>query len=113
MPITLQDFERLKFDRKCDVVLCYGQYMMSRTWGKYKIFLYRAHGFFIEVYYLTEQKIVPRLRAFEDVTGLHRYMKVITYTDKGLSVRYTNKKLITRKKKKKPENRWGNLLSDN
>ena len=63
---TLQDFRIMPFEKKCDVITFQGNYLVQRTLGDCKVFLYYAAGFFIEVFYSPKHKKVLMINAFEN-----------------------------------------------
>jgi hypothetical protein len=75
---TLQDFRIMPFEKKCDVITFQGNYLVQRTLGDCKVFLYYAGGFFIEVFYSPKHKKVLMINAFENPIGLEPYLEMIS-----------------------------------
>ena len=81
---TLQDFRIMPFEKKCDVITFQGNYLVQRTLGDCKVFLYYAAGFFIEVFYSPKHKKVLMINAFENPIGLEPYLEMVSLA--GLAV---------------------------
>jgi hypothetical protein len=81
MILSLEDFQYASFERKCDIVTSYSNYLMMRRLADAKIYLYKADGFFIEVYYSPTYKKVLMINAFDDQDGLNPYLDEISLAD--------------------------------
>ena len=79
--INIHDFRILTFEKKCDVVTYYGQYLVYRFLGDCKVFLYGAEDFFIEVFYSTKYQKVLMINAFDQFSGIEPYLEGISLTD--------------------------------
>ena len=79
--LTLQDFRVMPFEKKCDVITFYGNYIAQRSLADCKVFLYFTEGFFIEVFYSPKYKKVLMINAFEKVIGLDPYLDKISLAD--------------------------------
>jgi hypothetical protein len=79
--INLSEFRVMPFEKKCDVVTYFGQYLAHRFLGECKVFLYNTDNFFIEVYYSSKYQKVLMINAFEQLTGLEPYLDVISLSD--------------------------------
>lgn len=79
--INIHDFRILTFEKKCDVVTYYGQYLVHRFLGDCKVFLYGAEDFFIEVFYSTKYQKVLMINAFDQFSGIEPYLEGISLTD--------------------------------
>jgi hypothetical protein len=75
---TLQDFRVMPFEKKCDIITFQGNYLVQRTLGDCKVFLYYAGGFFIEVFYSPKHKKVLMINAFENAIGLEPYLEMVS-----------------------------------
>jgi hypothetical protein len=82
--ITLQDFQYASFEKKCDVVTSYSDYLSMRLLGECKVYLYHTEQFFIEVYYSPNYKKVLMINAFNDATGLSPYADTVSLSDLNL-----------------------------
>jgi hypothetical protein len=82
--ITIQDFQYASFEKKCDVVTCYSDYLITRTWRDYKVYLYYVDLFFIEVYYSPANKRVIMINAFNDTISLEPYAEMVSLADLNL-----------------------------
>lgn len=79
--LTLQDFRVMPFEKKCDVITFYGNYLAQRSLADCKVFLYFTEGFFIEVFYSPKYKKVLMINAFEKPIGLDPYLDKISLVD--------------------------------
>jgi hypothetical protein len=75
---TLDEFRVMTFEKKCDVITFYGNYLLQRTLADCKVFLYYAEGFFIEVFYSPKHQKVLMINAFEKPIGLEPYLEKIS-----------------------------------
>lgn len=82
--ITIQDFQYASFEKKCDVVTCYSDYLITREWRDCKVYLYYVNMFFIEVYYAPADKEVLMINAFNDPIGLEPYAEIVSLADLNL-----------------------------
>ena len=82
--ISLKDFFSTSFEKKCDVVTCYSNYITTRQMGHCKIYLYHTGRFFIEVYYSTTYKKVLMIHALNDMRSLEPYVDEISLAGLGL-----------------------------
>lgn len=80
---TLENFRVMPFEKKCDVITFYGNYLSQRTLSDCKVFLYFADGFFIEVFYSPRYQKVLMINAFEKTLGLEPYLDKVSLTDLG------------------------------
>jgi hypothetical protein len=79
--LNLQDFRIMPFEKKCDVVTFYGNYLAQRTLADCKVFLYFTEGFFIEVFFSPTYQKVLMINAFEKTIGLDPYLDKISLSD--------------------------------
>ena len=79
--ITLTDFRVMPFEKKCDVITFTGNYLLHRTMGDCKVFLYYADGFYIEVFYTPKHAKVLMINAFDKPIGLEPYLDKISLGD--------------------------------
>jgi hypothetical protein len=82
--ITIKDFQYASFEKKCDVVTCSSDYLITREWRDCKVYLYNVDLFFIEVYYSPANKRVLMINAFNDVVGLEPYAEMVSLADLNL-----------------------------
>lgn len=75
---TIEEFRQMNFEKKCDVITFYGNYLLQRSLADCKVFLYYAEGFYIEVFYSPKYQKVLMINAFEDATGLEPYLDRIS-----------------------------------
>jgi hypothetical protein len=79
--ITIEDFQCSSFEKKCDWVISYSNFLASRKLGSAKVYLYHSDNFFIEVYYSTTYKKVLMINAFNSIAGLEPYTENISLAD--------------------------------
>lgn len=79
--ITLQDFKEASFEKKCDLITGYTDYMTVRKTGDAKVYLYHTGKFFIEVYYSPAYKRVLLIHAFNDTASLEPYAEDVSLAD--------------------------------
>lgn len=81
MTLSLDDFRIMPFDKKCDVITFHGNYLIHRSLGECKVFLYHANDFFIEVFFSTTHQKVLMINAFDNAMGLQAYLDKISLAD--------------------------------
>lgn len=79
--LTLDDFRVMPFEKKCDVITFYGNYLLQRSLTDCKVFLYFTEGFFIEVFYSPRHQKVLMINAFDKSIGLDPYLDKISLAD--------------------------------
>lgn len=79
--VTLQNFRVMPFEKKCDVITFYGNYLAQRNCADCKVFLYQTQGFFIEVFYSPQCQKVLMINAFDKPIGLDPYLENISLKD--------------------------------
>ncbi len=75
--LTLNEFIILPFEEQCDFIALGGDYLARRKYKTQKIYLYYLSGFFIEVYYCTEDDEIIRIEGFKNTESLTPYLKQI------------------------------------
>ena len=75
---TITDFQAMTFDKKCSVITLGAAYLMHRTIGEIKVFLYFVDGYYIEVFYSSKSAMVLMMNAFDNASGLEPYLDVIS-----------------------------------
>jgi hypothetical protein len=78
---TLENFKEATFEEKCTIVTAEASYLMSRSLGNCKVYLYHAPDFFIEVYYSPVYKKVLMINAFNELAGLMPYAEMVSLAD--------------------------------
>jgi len=71
----------MPFEKKCDVITFQGSYLLQRTLGDCKVFLYSFEGFYIEVFYSSKYQKVLMINAFDKTIGLAPYLDIISLED--------------------------------
>jgi hypothetical protein len=79
--LTISEFRVMPFEKKCDVVTYYGQYLVHRFLADCKVFLYYADDFYIEVFYSPKHQKVLMINAFDQPIGLEPYLDRISLAD--------------------------------
>jgi hypothetical protein len=79
--VSINDFRVMTFEKKCDLVTHFGQYLVHRFLGDCKVFLYHSGGFFIEVFYSSKYQKVLMINAFDQMMGLEPYLDMVSLTD--------------------------------
>jgi hypothetical protein len=82
---SIDDFKRASFEKKCDVVTTQSNYIVTRTLGNCKVYLYHTGDFFIEVFYSPIYKKVLMINAFDDADSLVPYSENVSLTGLGLA----------------------------
>ena len=75
---SIDDFKRASFEKKCDVVTTQSNYIVTRTVGNCKVYLYHSSDFFIEVFYSPIYKKVLMINAFDDMQSLLPYSEKVS-----------------------------------
>ncbi len=75
--ITIKDFNTLPFDKKCDFITVFADYLAHRTDDGHKFYLYHLNGYYIEVIYIPSHKRVAQIRAFTSSKWLQPYLSQI------------------------------------
>jgi len=81
MTLSLYDFRVMPFEQKCDIITFHGNYLIHRTLGECKVFLYHTNRFFVEVFFSTAHQKVLMINAFDHAMGLHPYLDKISLAD--------------------------------
>jgi hypothetical protein len=81
---SIDDFKRASFEKKCDVVTTQSNYIVTRTLGNCKVYLYHTGDFFIEVFYSPIYKKVLMINAFNDVDSLLPYSESVSLNALGI-----------------------------
>lgn len=82
--ISIEDFTYASFEKKCDVVTGYSNYITQRKLGECKVYLYHTGEFFIEVYYSPSYQKVLMIHAFGHALGLEPYAEMVSLADLNL-----------------------------
>ncbi|HZY80501.1 MAG TPA: hypothetical protein VFE50_13330 [Cyclobacteriaceae bacterium] len=81
---SIDDFKRASFEKKCDVVTTQSNYIVTRTLGNCKVYLYHCSEFFIEVFYSPIYKKVLMINAFDDAESLVPYSEKVSLSELGI-----------------------------
>jgi hypothetical protein len=79
--LSITDFKDYSFDKKCDVVTIYSNYIMHREFPNGKAYLYHTGSFFIEVLYSSLHRKIQAISAFDDVRMLAPYAETVSLAD--------------------------------
>lgn len=75
--IKIDEFEVLPFDKKCDFITVFADYLANRSANGFKYYLYHINGFFVEVTYVPSSKKVARIWAFRNIDFLSAYLEKV------------------------------------
>ncbi len=81
---TIEDFKKASFEKKCDVVTMQSNYIVTRTSGNCKVYLYHTGEFFIEVYYSPIYRKVLMINPFNDSESLLPYTDRVSLSSVGI-----------------------------
>jgi hypothetical protein len=81
---NIDDFRRASFEKKCDVVTTQSTYIVTRTLGNCKVYLYHTGDYFIEVFYSPIYKKVLMINAFNDVDSMLPYSETVSLNALGI-----------------------------
>ena len=81
---SIDDFKRASFEKKCDVVTTQSNYIVTRTIGNCKVYLYSSGSYFIEVFYSPIYKKVLMINAFDDAESMLSYTEKVSLGELGL-----------------------------
>ena len=79
--ITLNDFQVLSFDKKCNFITVFGDYLLYRVEGDKKYYLYAMEGFYVEVCYLPKKGKVADINPFINSSKLDAYAESVDISD--------------------------------
>jgi hypothetical protein len=79
--ISIEEFKKISFDKKCDVVTIHSNYIAMHVDGPIKSYLYHTGAFFIEVAYSTAERRVTSIAAFNDMALLMPYTNTVSLAD--------------------------------
>ncbi|MEI9919351.1 MAG: hypothetical protein WDO14_11185 [Bacteroidota bacterium] len=82
--INIEDFKRASFEKKCDVVTTQSNYIVTRTLGNCKVYLYSSGNYFIEVFYSPIYKKVLMINAFDDMDSMLPYTEKVSLSTLGI-----------------------------
>jgi hypothetical protein len=82
--LSIDDFKRASFEKKCDVVTTQSNYIVTRTLGNCKVYLYHSDSYFIEVFYSPIYKKVLMINAFNDPASLIPYAEMVSLEALGV-----------------------------
>ncbi|UII33932.1 hypothetical protein LVD17_08900 [Fulvivirga ulvae] len=79
--IPLNDFQILPFDKKCDYITIFADYMIYRVEDEKKFYLYHVDSYFIEVCYAPYENKVMGIKAFTETADLDPYLNCISISE--------------------------------
>ncbi len=82
--ISLNDFQILPFNKKCDFITVFADYLLYRVEEEKKYYLYSMQDYFVEVCYLPHEGRVLGINAFHNIEDLEEYYDFIDISDLGL-----------------------------
>lgn len=78
--ITLKDFQILPFNKQCDFITVFADYLIYRIELDTKYYLYHMGDFFVEVCYAPYEARVKQINAFKSIHQLEPYLEDIGVT---------------------------------
>lgn len=79
--ISIKDFKVLPFEKKCDFITVFGNYLACRSETERKFFLYNLGRFFTEVEFSVEGNTVHSISCFNQMECLDPYLSLIDISD--------------------------------
>ena len=79
--ITLDDFQTLPFDEKCDCITVFADYIVYRVEKERKFYLYYLENYFVEVSYSPTKREVLGIHAFKNMNLATPYLRDIDISD--------------------------------
>jgi len=75
--ISINDFLFLPFNKQCDFITVFADYLMNRVELDKKYYLYNMGGFFVEVCYSPSERKINNINAFKNDSYLEPYLNQI------------------------------------
>ena len=79
--ISVNDFRQLTFDKKCDFITVFADYLAHIDRDDKKCYLYSMDGFFVEVSYHSTEKRVTGIHAFQSLEKLDDCLENVSLVD--------------------------------
>jgi len=79
--MTIEDFESLDPVAKLFVISDRSVFLARRTDGDFRVSLYQLDGFYVEIYFHTEELMYKRVRSFSGTEELDKYLDSIDISD--------------------------------
>ncbi|MEM6360309.1 MAG: hypothetical protein AAF149_17015 [Bacteroidota bacterium] len=79
--ITIDDFQILPFNKQCDFITVFADYLAYRVEDDKKYYLYAMENYFVEVAYLPVEGTVLSINAFHSANDLEEYLQFIDISD--------------------------------
>ncbi|MEQ9165065.1 MAG: hypothetical protein RLO12_02315 [Fulvivirga sp.] len=79
--ISISDFQILPFDKKCDFITVFADYIVYRTEQDSKYYLYYMKDYFVEVCYCPSKGKVLGIHAFKNIDLADAYLDQIDISD--------------------------------
>lgn len=79
--IPINDFKILPFDKKCDYITIFADYLIFRVEAEKKYYLYHVDSYFIEVCYAPYENKVLGINAFTESNLLDPYLDFVNITE--------------------------------
>ncbi|QSE98287.1 hypothetical protein [Fulvivirga lutea] len=79
--ISLTDFQVLPFDKKCDFITVFADYILYREEAGTKHYLYLMKDYFVEVNYSPAEGKVLGIHAFKNIRLADAYLDHIDISD--------------------------------
>lgn len=72
--ISISDFQILPFDKQCDFITVFADYLINRVELDQKYYLYYMKDYFVEVCYSPYESKVKHIHAFKNTDMLEPYL---------------------------------------
>lgn len=79
--ISIDDFKVLSFNKKCDFITVFADYLLYRVEESKKYYLYHMKDYFVEVCYLPQEGEVLGIKAFHQIDSIEPYFEHIDISD--------------------------------
>lgn len=76
--ISITDFQTLPFDKQCDFITVFADYLINRVELDKKYYLYYMKDYFVEVCYSPYESKVKHIQAFQNVDSLEPYLEEVS-----------------------------------
>lgn len=76
--ISITDFQTLPFDKQCDFITVFADYLINRVELDKKYYLYYMKDYFVEVCYSPYESKVQHIQAFKNVDFLELYLEEVS-----------------------------------
>lgn len=75
--ISITDFQTLPFNKQCDFITVFADYLINRVELDKKYYLYYMKDYFVEVCYSPYESKVKHIEAFKSIDQLEPYLEEV------------------------------------